>query len=206
MKRRAVTLLLWVFVALTGCSGQQVRPLEQVREQWEARRAYLEGLQRWHLTGRVAAAVGAEGWTATLRWRQVLQDYRIDIIGPLGQGSMHLAGSPAGVTVRSSEAPEPVYAEDAEALLAQQFGWHVPVNSLRFWVVGLPDPALGSSAGQLRFNQAGELLSLRQDAWQVKYLSYQGDGPARLPRKVFIENKADAIRLRLVIQRWQTEG
>jgi outer membrane lipoprotein LolB len=132
----------------------------------------------------------------SLNWQQRQDRYSLNIIAPLGQGSMQLHGDAVQVTLLTDEG-ETVNSSDPDLLLYQQLGWKVPVSALRYWVLGLPAP--GDSTQRL--DEYGRLSHLTQAGWEIAFLDYQPQFGAELPRKVFIDNHL--ARVRLVIDNWQ---
>ncbi len=128
--------LLW----LTACTGTPHRPPSIDPEQaWQLRQQVLTGLEDWSLSGRLGIQTGHEGWHVSINWQQQQAAYTIRITAPLGQGSMMLEGDADSVLMQTSEG-ESLQATDPGRLLYHQFGWRVPVTSLRYWVLGLPAP------------------------------------------------------------------
>ena len=81
----------------------------------------------------------------------------------------------------------------------EQLGWRVPISSLRYWVLGRPDPSKNSSL--LEFDDFGRIKSLQQDGWSVNYRRYQLFQQLDLPGKIAIKNHQ--LGVKLVIDRWQ---
>ncbi len=86
---------------------------------------------------------------------------------------------------------------DAELELRQRYGWTIPVASLRYWALGIPDPA---TPAETVLNADGQLASLRQRDWRVAVSRYRDGGGQPMPGRLSAEN-ADT-RVRLVIDRW----
>jgi outer membrane lipoprotein LolB len=197
--RIVVVLLL---AALSACSVTPTAPPVADRAKvWAGRERSIGQLDRWTIRGRVALSTEDEGWNAALQWKQRGIDYDIRVIAPFGQGSMRLQGGAAGVMLRTSDHPQPVYAADAEALLRSQTGWRMPVAALRYWIRGLPQPGGGHT---LELDDRGRLAHLSQGGWSVDFLVYQRVDGYQLPEKIFM--KSQGLRIRVVIHNWQLGG
>lgn len=194
--KRAAVLMLTLLVG--ACSVAPPVPRVDVARVWRQRSASLSRLQHWTLAGRVAVSTQDDAWNAALQWRQAGAAYRIRIIAPLGQGTATLSGDADRVVLRSTEHPQPVSAVSAEALLQAQLGWRVPVEGMRYWVLGLPDP-VGQRVIQL--DDRGRLAHLQQAGWQVRFLGYQKVDGQQLPERIFMQN--GDLRVRLAIERWR---
>jgi outer membrane lipoprotein LolB len=89
----------------------------------------------------------------------------------------------------------------ARADLERQLGFELPLASLRYWVLGVPDPAVGVDEERLS-PDAPRLEALGQAGWQVAYRAYAGDA-AGLPRR--IDAVRGLARLRLLVEQWAGE-
>lgn len=151
----------------------------------------------WSLRGRIAVHAGEQGWHASLNWRQSAAGYQLELSGPLGQGAVRLTGDAAGVTLERADGLRD-WAEDADALLARNTGWTLPVSGLRYWVQGRAVP---ERPAEWERGADGRPLRLRQDGWDIRYSSYQDQpGGAPLPKRIDLER--DGIRARLLIDAW----
>jgi outer membrane lipoprotein LolB len=163
---------------------------------WESRQAVLAGLDEWEFAGRIGVSAGDEGFNGQLRWRQDGVVFRARINGPLGVGTMFINGDYRELTLtdRNGVVTE---LDDAELELRQMYGWTIPVTSLRFWALGIPDPA---SAAETEFGDQGRLLSLQQRGWRVDFTQYREGGGQMLPRRLSAVN--EDVKVRLVIDNW----
>ena len=87
--------------------------------------------------------------------------------------------------------------DDPEYDLRMRYGWTIPVQSLRFWALGIPDPA---SPAATEFGDDGQLARLTQRNWTVDIRQYREGGGQLMPRRITAVN-ADA-KVRLVIDNW----
>lgn len=193
----AKLLPLLLILLLTACAVTPPRPPATSRElAWQERQTRLHPISKWQLTGRLAIQSGDDGWNATLIWQQDADRYQMQLIAPLGQGSLQLEGDSQGVVLRNSEGRSAV-AADPDQLILSELGWRVPVSALRYWVLGLAAPGEAT----LELDQYGRLDRLRQDGWEVTFLDYVMQGTTELPARLFITNHQAQVRL--VIKRWE---
>ncbi len=192
--KRLLPLLLALLAA--ACSPTPPRPDIDPQQQWQLRQQQLGQLNRWELSGRLAVLNEDEAWHMNLMWQQRDEHYSLNIIAPLGQGSMRLHGDAVQVMLQTDEG-ETLNASSPEELLLQHLGWKVPVSALRYWVLGLPAP--GEYVPTL--DEFGRLSKLQQAGWEIAFLDYQPRPGGELPRKVFINNHQ--VRVKLVIGDWQ---
>ena len=76
-------------------------------------------------------------------------------------------------------------------------GWTIPVTSLRFWALGIPDP---SSTATIQFNDEGLPREIVQRDWQVTIDRYRPGGGQPMPRRLTAES--GDFRVRLIIDEW----
>jgi outer membrane lipoprotein LolB len=192
-------LLFWLLPMLAGCATQ--RPAIPDRtESFAARQERLLGLGQWEARGRVAIKSADTGGQGSLQWLQTGPVARIRVSGPFGAGAYEINWMPGQVTVTSRGAEavlEYVGPDAAERFLAEQLGWSFPVTSIRYWLLGLADPA----ASAVEQSDAwGRLLELQQSGWTVRYEDHVQNAATWLPRKLVIER--EQLRLRVVIDTW----
>jgi outer membrane lipoprotein LolB len=160
---------------------------------WEQRVAYLQTLSAWRLDGRVAAAAGTQGWQASLNWRETGAWAEVHLSGPLGIGSMVLKRSPDGLSLNGAPPSDAVLAQ-----LQQRLGFDPPIDHLRFWLLGVPDP---SAAFQLERNDQDRASQLTQDDWTIDYDRYMPADGDLLPAHLVLHRAA--VRVRIVVDRWE---
>jgi outer membrane lipoprotein LolB len=189
--------LLFLVVAVAGCATAPPAPdTTQRQSAWAQRIAELSGQERWQLTARIAVRTPEDGWSASLRWRQSGDAYRVDVWGPLGRTLARLDGGVDGVALRTSDgmyqAPSP------EQLLLSELGWQLPVSGMRHWIRGLPSPQ-GPVDG-LELDEIGRPERLQQAGWDVSFPEYQGYGVDALPGRVVLVR--DPVHIRLSAEGW----
>ena len=187
---------------LTACSQITVID-EQQALSWQQRQTMLRQLDHWVVSGRVAITTSEDGWNATLYWKQFPNKYEIKVIAPFGGGTVMLQGNRSGVMLYAGDAP-PEFADNATRLLAKRLGWHLPVESLRYWMLGLPDPNIQQQESMIEFDRHNRLSNLFQSGWKIQFLRYQRVNGYELPGKIFLEN--DELSVKMVIQEWNLKS
>jgi len=87
--------------------------------------------------------------------------------------------------------------DDAETDLYFRYGWTIPVQSLRYWALGIPDPA---SPADTEFDGDGQLQSLVQGGWNVSITRYGEGGGQQMPTR--LTAVGEETRVKLVIHNW----
>ena len=196
MRRSSPQLaLLFLAILISGCVTPTGLALPELSD-WQTRQNILAGVDEWEFAGRIGVHAGDEGFNGQLWWRQDGVVFRVRIGGPLGVGTVFLNGDRRELTVTDRDG---VVTElhDAEVELRQMYGWTIPVTSLRFWALGIPDPA---SPAETEFGDDGLLRKLRQENWQVDITLYREGGGQLMPRRLTAVN--DDVKVRLVIDNW----
>ncbi len=196
MKYAVVAVLACV---LSACATPiAVKPIDAAAVTLlQQRAALLAAIDDWRVNGRVAIVAGHRAWQAHIDWQQRLHAYEILISTPLGSGIGRLQGDSDSALLTTAEHGE-LQARDAQTLLQRQFGWQIPVNSLRYWLRGLADPALPA----LPYLDAnGRLGRLLQDGWDIEFLRYTSVDNVELPDKLALTH-AD-VRVKFIIETWQ---
>ena len=196
MRRPSPKLVpLFLTVLISACVTPKSLELPDLSD-WESRQKILVGVDEWEFAGRIGVSAGEEGFNGQLRWRQDGVVFRARINGPLGVGTVFINGDRREITVTDRDG---VVTElhDAEVELRQMYGWTIPVASLRFWALGIPDPA---SPAETEFGEDGQLSKLRQQDWEVEFTQYREGGGQLMPRRLTAVN--DDVKVILVIDNW----
>jgi outer membrane lipoprotein LolB len=188
-------LVLALLVTLTGCETVPVAPAPTVA--WSVRRPALQALDRFAFHGRVAVAVGKQGFNAGLRWGQAGAVTHLALTGPLGAGGVEVTADNGDLSVVTSKGKR-LGSAAARAQLEDQLGFEPPLTSLKYWVLGVPDP--GATAA-VKLDSLQRLTRLDQDGWQIAYAGYMAVGAEWLPRLMTLSRAG--VRVRMVVDGWQ---
>ncbi len=151
---------------------------------------HLYELEHWTFEGRVALTGQREPLSANISWEHSPEMEKIKLSGPMGQGAVVISLTGNVVTIdRGGDDVES--STQPEEFINQQLGMFVPVQSLRYWVVGLPEPSHSYKDTDAGFNQAG---------WLSEYKQMQVVDDGVMPHKMTVMNKQ--VKLKLVIDHW----
>ena len=181
---------------LSGCVT--TRPSVDLPEitTWEIRQEVLGGVSNWEFRGRIAVKAGDDGFNGKFRWTQTKNRFYATVGGPLGIGTVIIEGDGREVTLTDKDGLTTVLV-NPEAELYYRYGWTIPVASLRYWALGIPDP---SSEAATEIDDAGRLVSLEQGDWAVKISRYRESAGQQMPRTLTATNPD--TRVRMVIDKW----
>ncbi|HVN99539.1 MAG TPA: lipoprotein insertase outer membrane protein LolB [Steroidobacteraceae bacterium] len=165
---------------------------------WSERRAALQSLDHYRFNGQLAAATATDGFSAALRWQQQGAASDVLLRAPLGVGGAHLSYDGALLRVTAADGSQ-LEGEAAQAELVRLLGFEPPLASLRYWLLGVPDPRQPDAIETLDDTQ--RLARLQQGSWQIDYGEYMREAERWLPRRVTIGH--GPLRLKLRVSNWQ---
>ncbi len=193
-------IVISLIVLLAGCSSLTSREaLEGQGDStlWQAHKQQVGSLDAWQISGKVGIRAPKDSGSGTLFWLQRQDYYDIRLSGPLGRGAARLTGRPGAILLEVANQGR-YQSTSPEALLQQQLGLNLPVSHLLWWIRGLPSP---NSKSRLTLDGDSRLAQLRQDGWEVDYLSYAEQNGFWLPERLKL-NGHD-LQVTLVIKDWQ---
>lgn len=180
---------------LSACAAPRSALLPEI-DSWETRASVLGGLEDWEFAGRIAVKTATDGFNGKLRWAQQHNEFSATASGPLGAGAIRIDGDGYSVTLTDKDGIRSEL-QNAELEFRYRYGWSIPIASLRYWALGIPDP---SAPAETRINDHGQLETLLQRDWSVSYSRYDVGGGQLLPKVLTAENSD--TRVRLVIDHW----
>lgn len=183
---------------LAACGGLPVHaPVGTPDEAaWETRHAALASLDAWELEGRVGIVNGEDSGSGSMDWKQQGSVLSFDFHAPLGAGALHIEGDATGLRVRSSRGDDFV-TTDPDEDVARRLRVPLPVLSMRYWMLGLPDP---SGPYEKSVDARGELVMLKQRGWKVDYQEYSDVRGFALP--VLLTLEEGDVRIKVAVNQW----
>ena len=193
---RLTSLALLAALTLTsGCATRESLDLPDLGG-WDSRQSLLGQLDEWAFNGRIGVVAGDDGFSGSLHWLQEGDDFEATVSGPLGIGTVRLEGNGRRVQLIDKDGKRTVL-EDAERDLYLRYGWTIPVRSLRYWALGIPDPELPA---ETLLGDDGQLRSLAQGGWQVDITRYGEGGGQSMPTR--LKAASEQTRVKLAIHKW----
>ncbi len=186
-------LLLAVAGVLGACSS--LKPV-RTAQAWPLRAAELQRANHWELDGRAAVAIGNQGWQASLAWRQTGADAQVHLSGPFGVGAVVLERTAAGLSLNGAPPSDAV-----EGQVEDKLGFALPLDELRYWLLGVPDPASDADVAR---NPEDRARTLTQDGWTVNYDRYTPVGGDVLPALLVLTH--EGVRVRIAVEHWEPPG
>lgn len=194
LKRGAVRpVFSLLLLMLVGCASVPV--VHERGAEWSR----LGQVKVWAMKGRISFRQNKSGWHGMIDWYHDQSLDEIKIAGPVGQGAFVIRSKGKSVEIQHADGR----VEQAKApgeLIRKQLGFSIPLQSMRWWVLGLP---IEGKPFQIIDDGAG-LASFRQNGWVVSQSDFRLFEGVVIPRRLNIEN--DSLSLTLVIDRWQEVG
>lgn len=202
-------ILLLALLLSNGCAQQRMLPTANdsnaTPDGWPAHQKKMQSLKHWRAEGKLGYRSETGNGSAWFDWTQHGETFTIYLSGPFGAGTVKISGTSSAITL--SQPGEADIAASSSALLTQKlFGWHLPVEQLRYWARGIPNPL--DPASTQTFDQGGMLTSLIQRDWQIDLNNYQVTPQGQLPGKIKAiqltrdPSTKDTLSFTLVFKSW----
>jgi outer membrane lipoprotein LolB len=186
----AVLVMLSIGMGQQGCAGGRTRPAA-------VDTMHLAGLARWRLEGRIAVQTPDDAWQASLAWDHEGRQDRLLVSGPLNQGTVSIVLQDDLILINEGNGNERI-SRDPDALMKEKLGFSIPLQSLRYWVLGISAP--GEASEELDVYPDGRLKHLKQAEWSLDYERYRDWDRFVLPQKVLIQGRS--LKLKLFADEW----
>jgi outer membrane lipoprotein LolB len=194
--RSGIALLLCLVAGLNGCAlfrEEKAPPLAEARQS-------LYALKVWRMEGRIGVQTAEDAWQANLYWEHEPDQDRLRVSGPLSQGMISIVLQKDLIYVNEGHGT-PRLSHDPEAMLKQRLGFAVPLSSLRYWVLGLPDPKQAHTPVP---GDGGSSGGFRQSGWTVRMDRY-GEAEGRsVPQKLRVQG--NGVKLKIIADSWEIKG
>jgi len=151
------------------------------------------------LNGRISIKHLDKRDSAGLRWVHQAQTDEILLLNPLGQTAARVYSDTRLESRMATldDGNKHYKNTDAESLMEEVMGWHLPLSDLHLWVLGLP--AVDGSA-QIERDAKGRVSVLHKDNWEVTYLEYADDKVDALPRRMKLNH--EDLQVTLLLDEW----
>jgi outer membrane lipoprotein LolB len=164
---RVVPVIVWLML-LGGCAFMSPAP------QPAARPVHPESAS-FALNGRISIKHLEAHQSAGLHWTHRAHSDEILLLTPLGQTAARVYRDERSATL--DDGAKHYQDVDAESLMQQVLGWHLPLDGLHYWIFGMADPEVPA---QIERADDGQISVLHQDGWEVRFLRYTDGLPTRL--------------------------
>ena len=192
----AAAAMLVAALLLGACASRPTVPLPEI-DGWDTRTEVLGNRKDWEFSARIGVRANDDGFNGKLRWRQDAETFAATVSGPLGIGTVRIEGDGAAAVLTDKDGVK-TELQNVETDLLYRYGWTIPVASLRYWALGIPDPAAEVAT---EFNDEGRLSKLTQRGWDVTISRYRPGAGQMMPSRLTASNTD--TRVRIVIDNWR---
>jgi outer membrane lipoprotein LolB len=191
---RWLGVMCGLIFGLVGCQGVPSKPASN----WRSHQAEVSQIKRWDMAGKFSFHKD-KTVMGSFKWHQHDEQYDFDFTGPMHVGSAMLTGDAGRATFKQGD-QAPVVGASPEALLLKHMGWQVPLQPLRYWIVGAYVP---DQRALVRWDDQHHLRIIHQDGWQVLLSDYKLEQGVMLPHRLSL--KRGEVWAKLVVQSWQPQ-
>lgn len=187
---RATCVLLAASLLVMGCATTVVDspPGQRVADP--------DVLTQWTAKGRIALVAQGDGGSGSFVWQQRSERTELMLRGPLGAGGLQVVTDGSSLQLTDG-AGLPLDGDAARAALEGRLGVTLPLDALRYWMLGIPAP---ESAGGLVQPATGVTPGFVQGGWVVSYDVLGAQAGWRLPSR--FSATTGAARVRIVVDDW----
>jgi outer membrane lipoprotein LolB len=108
-------------------------------------------------------------------------------------GALVLRETPAGLSLNGAPPSDTVIAQ-----LQDRLGFELPLDELRYWLLGVPDPG---AAFDMTRNDQDRAQQLTQAGWTLKYDRYMPVNGDLLPARLVLSR--EGVRVRIAVDHWE---
>lgn len=177
----ALLLLALLGSVLSGCASlRQPAAIDSASANagWASRLQELGAAPGFETSGRIAVKGG--GLSGALRWQQQGEMFRLRIAGPFGAGATLIEGVPSRVKIKNKDVD--LETSEPQRVLLERTGWPLPLDALRWWVLGIPAPGEALPAAQI--DALGRPTEMQQRGWLLRYGDYREAKATALPGRI----------------------
>lgn len=161
------------------------------------RQALLQDVASWSAEGRIALQQEDQTSQWGFSWRYDSEGDDLSLRDILGRTVMTMQQRGGHASLKTLEGQE-ITGQRLGDLLQGVSGMALPVDSLRYWLRGLPEPG-GATVSSV--DAAGRLLSLEQAGWSIVYPEYALVDGLDLPSRMVITGPSQ-VRIKIMIKQW----
>ena len=158
----------------------------------------VTAIRTWSMDGRIGVKAKDQAWQANLVWEHDPQQDRLRISGPLNQGLVSVIVQKDLIYINEGNGVSEL-SKDPDAALRKKLGFAVPLGSLRYWIMGVPDPDRSSSP--LGYSTvAADAEGFLQSGWTVQPDKMANVNGWMLPRTLNVQGAG--VKLKILADNW----
>ena len=189
--RLKLLILGCCLILLAGCASKS--PLKLIDSN---QAPPLSQLNHWQLEARVAIQTPEDNVTASLDWQNNKGDFDFHMSGAFGVTLAHLIQDKQQASLDIPD-HETMFHSNAQTLLESALGWDFPIESLAYWVKGLPS---GTTGEMITRDELGRISKIELGYWQINITKYRKFQGFDLPK--MIKAQHPNMSLKVVTKKW----
>ena len=190
-------IFLSTLILLSACAGKINQPISEIN--WQQQQLRLKTIDRWTVKGRIGVKTPELGFTSNLSWQYQDDKQQLRIYGSFGQTHAEITQSENEATLEIPD-KEIYRSNDIENLIVNVLGYPLPIEHLKYWILGLPYPGNNS---RLILDEQGMPQTINYKQWEISYSKYKlfnDFDNLYLPSKIMITD--GKVKLRLSLREW----
>lgn len=157
-----------------------------------------KSLDNFTVSGRASVQYEGGGEYVRFSWQVDKEEQKIHFYSPIGTSVAYLTVNQEGATFQQGKAIH--QAENVEELMQRLIRWHLPIKSLRYWIVGLAEPSLAAT-----WTQDVSGWYLNQAGWHIYFTDYvlvdEAGKTWNMPKRIELKNSD--LSVKMVVNEWE---
>jgi len=184
---------------ISACAGKPTQPTPE--NQWLQRQQQITVIDQWTVNGRMGIKTPEQRNSFNFNWQHQIDKQQF-MLYELGITYAKLYQEKDKALLELSD-DQQYQSSDVETLMSRVLGYPIPIEHMRYWIMGLPYPGNSSA---LTFDQLGYLKEIKYHQWRIlykKYRRYDNYFDIYLPSKITITD--GEVTIKLSLRDWQKD-
>ena len=208
--RIVVLIISQTVFFLSGCSTTTHQVPDSVSTassktiNWKARQSKLAARPYWELHARASITYRDENWPFGLVWQQKsANDYTMNIKHPVTKSELaKIVNTASGVSLSVTNTGKVYRDSSAERLIEKHLRIKLPVQGMRYWVLGIASPDYPVTS--VKLDASGRPVLLKQAGWNILYAQYNSHKVDALPASIIVSRRSpEAVRVKMRVRQWK---
>lgn len=151
----------------------------------------------WSLSAKLGVRTPEKNGSVRIEWHQNHKDYTVQVFNSFGSTLARITGDSQFIQI-DRPGKESLYSNTPDQLIQEVFSWDIPLDFLRYWVLGFQHPNRDSTA--IIINANGSTIKLQQAGWEIHFDRFERVRDWVLPNKT--QAFHDDIQLTVLVKSW----
>ncbi len=185
-----------IIIFLSGCVSTNIIP-SLSNDELENNKESLSNIFNWKFHGRIAVKTKLDGYHGNIIWKQAGNSFQISLWGPLGIGMLSINGSSEDIEITNVNG-QIIALKNVENELQHFIGSIIPISSLQYWLLGIPNPNFPS---KIESRDNSMVIDFKQSGWVIEASDFKRNIEFLLPHKIFLSNIDTDVRV--AVESWE---